>query len=70
MPLQRQPTLAPVDAPRGEEPVARLVAGPDFRQRYAGALDLARGHVTGLTRHIIGVDRLKGLLRYVGLLPD
>jgi len=63
MHLQRQPTLAPVYAPRGEEPVARLVAGPDFRQRYAGALDLVSGHVTWLTGHIIGVDRLKGLLR-------
>jgi transposase len=63
--LQRQPSLAPLYAWQGEEPLARMVAGPDYRQRYAGALDLVSGQVTWLTGHIIGVDRLKGLLRKV-----
>jgi transposase len=63
--VQRQPSLAPLYASRGEEPIARLVTEPDYRQRYAGALDLVSGQVTWLSGHSIGVDRLKGVLRKV-----
>lgn len=61
--IQRAPTLAPVYAPQGREPVTRLAPGNDLRQRYAGALDLVRGELTWLSAMRVGTEHVCRLLR-------
>jgi transposase len=46
MSLYRQPTLAPVYAPRGSEPTATLSHRANTVRRYAGALDAVTGQLT------------------------
>jgi transposase len=61
--LHRQPTLAPVYAPCGEEPTAPLSWRGDTRYRYAGALDSVSGQVVWRAGTKIGVDGLGAFLR-------
>jgi transposase len=46
MSLYRQPTLAPVYAPRRSEPTASLSQRANTRRRYAGALNALTGQLT------------------------
>jgi transposase len=65
MSLYRQPTLAPVYAPRGGDLVADLSQRSNTRYRVSGALDLARGQVTWLAASVLGVDNLCRFLQRV-----
>lgn len=60
--FHRQPTLAPVYAPRGQDPRARGAATANTRYRVAGALNAQTGEVTWLAHSKIGVINLKRFL--------
>jgi len=61
--LYRQPTLAPVYAPWGEEPTVPLSCRSNTRYRYAGALDAVSGQVVWRAGTKMGVDGLCAFLR-------
>lgn len=63
--LHRQPTLAPLYAPVGAEPCARLSQRSNTRRRYAGALDAASGRVVWTGGDKMGVAGLQRLLRAI-----
>lgn len=56
--LYRQPTLAPVMAPAGRTPKARLSWRANTRYRFSGALDVVSGQVTTTSAATMGVSGL------------
>jgi len=58
----RQPTLAGMYYPVGEEPAAALSHRGNTRHRVGGGLDIATGRVVQTTGAKFGVDKLKGFL--------
>ena len=65
MSCYRQPTLAPVYAPRGSDLVADLSHRSNTRYRVSGALELASGQVTWLAAAVLGVENLCRFLHRV-----
>lgn len=61
--LYRQPTLAPLYAPRGEEPTRTLSHRSNTRYRVSGALDALSGQVVWSGRSAMTVKALRQFLR-------